>query len=107
MGDEVTKELINKIKEVPESKLKSLDLYGNKLTPAIIEDISKFVEESKTIEFLGLSKNGFNTEDCLSKLLGAIGEIPLSEEQYEQHKVKEKERDEVLERNKKRKKGAA
>ena len=80
MGDDITKELLKKIKEIPDCKLKSLDLYGNNLTAAIIDDVSSFLEESKTIEFLGVSKNTFNNEDCLKKILGSIGEVPLSEE---------------------------
>ena len=44
MGDEIVKELIKKIKEIPEGKLKSLDLYGNDLTPAVIADVSCFLE---------------------------------------------------------------
>lgn len=55
---------------------------------------------------MGLSKNAFNNDECMKKLLGSIGEVPLSEEEFEKHKLKEKERDEVVERNKKRKKGA-
>ena len=49
LGDELAKELIKKIRELPEGKLKSLDLYGNKLTPAIMEDVSGLLEESKTL----------------------------------------------------------
>ena len=78
MGDEIVRELIKKIKEVPDCKLKSLDLYGNDLTTGVIEDIGTFLEESKTIEFLGLSKNSFSTEDSLKKLFSSIGEVPLS-----------------------------
>lgn len=73
MGDAVLKDLLNKIKNTPDSKLKSLDLYGNNLTITITSELSNFIEESKTIEFVGLSKNTLNTEDFLSKLFGSIG----------------------------------
>jgi hypothetical protein len=32
----------------------------------------------------------------LKHLFNSIGEVPLTEEEYEQHKLKEKARDEVL-----------
>jgi hypothetical protein len=79
LGDDLARDLLKKLKEVPEGKLKSLDLYGNDLTPEIMGDISVFLEESKTLEFLGLSKNVLSTEECLTKLLGSIGEVALSE----------------------------
>jgi hypothetical protein len=43
MGNEIVKELLKKIKETPDSKLKSLDLYGNQLTNDISKDLSNFV----------------------------------------------------------------
>ena len=57
MGNDITKDLLKKIREFPEGKLKSLDLYGNNLTPAIVDDVVTLIEESKTLEFLGLSRN--------------------------------------------------
>ena len=106
LGDEITKQVIAKIKSFPEQKIKSLDLYGNELTVESQETICNFVEETKTLQFLGLSKNKFGEEGFVTQILNCIGEIPLSEEQYEEHKAKEKARDEVLEKNKTKKKGA-
>ena len=44
MGNDITKNLLKKIKDFTEGKLKSLDLYGNNLTPAIIEDVVALIE---------------------------------------------------------------
>ena len=44
MGDQIVRELIKKVKEIPDCKLKSLDLYGNDLTAGVIEDIGTFLE---------------------------------------------------------------
>jgi len=44
MGDDIAKHLVKKIKEIPDCKLKSLDLYGNDLTTAVIEDLATFLE---------------------------------------------------------------
>ena len=55
---------------------------------------------------MGLSKNELAGEEFVTKLFGSIGDVAISEEELEQHRAKEKARDEVVERNKKRKKGA-
>lgn len=96
VGDDIAREIIRKIRDNPDSRLKSLDFYGNELSNELTEDISIFVEENKTLEFLGLSKNSLNSDEFLGKLFNSIGEIPLSEQEYEQHKLKEKARDEVV-----------
>ena len=43
----------------------------------------------------------------MNKLFSSIGEIALSEEEFEKHQENIRLRDEVIERNKKKKKGAA
>jgi Ran GTPase-activating protein (RanGAP) involved in mRNA processing and transport len=79
MGDQILKELLKKLKEAPDTRLKSLDLYGNDATTEITNDICEFVETNKSVEFLGLSKNALGAEDFLKALFATIGEVPLSE----------------------------
>jgi hypothetical protein len=57
MGNDIVSTLLTKILANPANNLSSLDLYGNSLTDGIGNQIIKFVEESKKLEFLGLSKN--------------------------------------------------
>jgi hypothetical protein len=57
MGNDIVSGLLTKILANPANNLSSLDLYGNSLTNGIGNLIMKFVEESKKLEFLGLSKN--------------------------------------------------
>lgn len=100
------KELITKILTVADSKLKYLDLYDNALTGECAASIAKLLEENRSIEYLGLSKNNLSEETSLHSLFNSIGNIKLSAEEYQNYKKLEKERDDVLERNKKKKKGA-
>jgi hypothetical protein len=37
MGNQIVRDLLKRIKENPDSRLKSLDLYGNELTNEIAE----------------------------------------------------------------------
>ena len=53
------------------------------MTNEIKEDIVTLIEESKTLEFIGLSKNKLNSEEFIKKMVNSIGEIALSEEEFE------------------------
>ncbi len=57
MGNDITSALLTKISSNPANNLSSLDLYGNNLTNDIGNQLVKFVEESKKLEFIGMSKN--------------------------------------------------
>ena len=79
MGNDIVSALLTKILANQANNLSSLDLYGNNLTNDIGNQIVKFVEESKRLEFLGLSKNELNSYQFFKSLFNSIGEIPLSE----------------------------
>lgn len=79
MGNDIVSALITKISSNPANNLSSLDLYGNNLTNDIGNQLVKFAEESKKLEFLGLSKNELNSYQFFKSLFNSIGEIPLSE----------------------------
>lgn len=49
MGNQIVKDLLKKLKDTPDSRLKSLDLYANDITPEITQEICEYVEENKTV----------------------------------------------------------
>lgn len=93
IGNALLRELLKKLRDSADCRIKSLDLYANDLTAEAGTDICQFVEENKSVEFLGLSKNALGSDDVLKGLFSSIGEVPLTEEEYEQHRAREKARD--------------
>lgn len=79
IGNQIAKEILKKIRENADCRLKSFDLYGNDITHELTTELCEFVEENKTVEFLGLSKNALGTDDFLRLLFNCVGEVPLSE----------------------------
>jgi hypothetical protein len=73
MGNDIVSALLTKILANPANNLSSLDLYGNDLTNDIGNQIVKFVEENKRLEFLGLSKNELNSFQFFKSLFNSIG----------------------------------
>lgn len=78
IGNQILKDILKKIRENVDCRLKSFDLYGNDITHELSSELCEFVEENKTIEFLGLSKNALGNEDFLKQFFNCIGEVPLS-----------------------------
>lgn len=62
------------------------------------------LQGNASMEFLGLARNGIQSFDELVGITQNIGKFLLSNEEYEEYKMKEKERDAVVDRNKKVKK---
>lgn len=56
------------------------------------------------MEFLGLAKNNINSFDDIIEITQNIGKFLLSPEELEEYRNKERDRDAVVERNKKVKK---
>ncbi|CAK87477.1 unnamed protein product (macronuclear) [Paramecium tetraurelia] len=84
--------------------LKCLDLYDNRLSREALNLIGKMLGQNGSMEFLGLAKNGIQSFDDLQGITQNIGRFQMSQEEYEEYKTKEKERDAIIERNKKVKK---
>lgn len=81
--------------------LKVLDISYNKISAATIESLRELIcEYNKTLEFIGLAKNNLSIED-LQPLLDSIGKKPFPEEEADAHIKKMKERDAIIEKNKK------
>ena len=83
-----------------------LDLSNNKLTSKSIEYLSNLLDKNKNIEFYGLAKNNFTFED-VKPLFEKLGKRDFPQESVDAHLKKMKERDTVIEKNKKAKPGAA
>ena len=86
--------------------LKVLDISNNTITHKSIESLSSLLDKNKNIEFFGLAKNNISF-DQLKSLLEKLGKKDFPPEQVDQHLKKQKERDTVIEKNKKAKPGAA
>lgn len=56
--------------------LKVLDISYNKFNGAALQEFITVFEQNRTLEFLGLAKNGLTSEDVLP-ILDSFGRIPL------------------------------
>jgi hypothetical protein len=80
--------------------LKVIDISYNKITKESVEHFKDLTEHNKSIEFIGLAKNDLTMAD-LQPLLDCIGKQPFPEEEADAHLKKMKERDTIIEKNKK------
>ena len=67
--------------------LKVLDLSYNNFSGEAMKDFIGVFQENRTLEYLGLAKNGLTTED-VSPLLGNMGKVLFAPEQVEAHQEK-------------------
>ncbi|CAD8065547.1 unnamed protein product [Paramecium primaurelia] len=84
--------------------LKVLDLYDNQLSKEAFNLIGTALKENTFLEQLGLAKNQINSLDQLSEIMQNVGKFLMSQDEYDDYRIKEKERDQIIERNKKVKK---
>lgn len=83
--------------------LKVLDIsYNNFDNGLLASEISEVLEVNRQMEYLGLAKNGLSSSD-VSPMLELFGRIPFPGDQVAAHQGKLKERDAVVEANKKTK----
>ena len=98
LNDDDIKQICTSLKD--NHFLKVIDISYNNITKASILSFKELIDTNKTIEFIGLAKNNLTMED-LSPLLDVIGKQPFPEEEAEAHIKKMKERDTIIEKNKK------
>ena len=98
LNDDDVKQITDGLKE--NHTLKVLDISYNKITGQSIEYFKELTELNKTLEFIGLAKNNLSIED-LQGFLDCIGKTPFPEEEADAHIKKMKERDAIIEKNKK------
>ncbi|KAM3127588.1 hypothetical protein pb186bvf_020293 [Paramecium bursaria] len=99
LTDQAVEALCTTIKQ-----LKCLDLYDNHLSKNSFNAIGKMLANNASMEFLGLAKNQIQSFDELQGITQNLGKFLLSPEELEDYRNKEKERDAIIERNKKVKK---
>lgn len=80
--------------------LKVLDVSYNKFSGSAIQEFISVFEQNRSLEFLGLAKNGLTSEDVLP-ILDSFGRIPLPADQVEAYQNELKKRDAIIEKNKK------
>ncbi|KAL4449653.1 hypothetical protein ABPG74_007476 [Tetrahymena malaccensis] len=85
----------------PSSNIKFLDLYDNQIGIEGFQQLGKMIYKNKSLTTLGLCKNGISNVSQIEQILISIGKYPMSEEQYQAYRNSEKERDQIIERNKK------
>lgn len=98
MGDENAKLLFENLKN--NSCLKVLSLYKNSLTSQCIPPLCDMLEVNKKLEELNLGGNSLNDQD-LSMIKNSIGKIQLTAEEIESYLKRAKEREAIIEKNKK------
>lgn len=80
--------------------LKVLDISYNPITRESLNYIAETMETNRTLEYLGLAKCKFENED-LYPIFHSIGKIPFPADQVDAHQAKLKQRDVIIEKNKK------
>lgn len=81
--------------------LKVLDISYNTFNETLIQDFIPVFETNRTLEYLGLAKNNLTTE-AVKPLLKCMGKLEFSADQVEAHQEKIKQRNTIIEQNKKK-----
>ena len=98
LGDKAASIIFENLKS--NSVLKVLNLYKNNLTSKCTPYLISMLEINKKLEEINLGGNFFDDSD-FSKLKSVIGATPVTHEQLDAYNKKVKERDLVIEKNKK------
>jgi len=80
--------------------LKVLDLSYNKFSGEAVREFAQVFEINRSLEFVGLAKNNLRSDDVLP-LLNCFGKVPFPAENVESHQKELKNRDVIVEKNKK------
>lgn len=83
--------------------LKVLDISFNNFDNQLLSsEISEVLEVNRQLEYLGMAKTGLTSAD-MTPILEHFGRVPFPFDEVENHKAKLKERDAIIEANKKTK----
>lgn len=80
--------------------LKVLDLSYNKFSGEAVKEFASVFEINRNLEFVGLAKNNLSSEDVLP-LLKCFGKVQFPTEKVAQHQLELKNREAIIEKNKK------
>lgn len=98
LKDSDVKQMCDALKE--NHLLKVIDISYNNITSKSVTYFKELTDLNKSLEFIGLAKNNLTIED-VQPLLDCIGKTPFPEEDADAHIKKMKERDAIIEKNKK------
>jgi len=98
LGDENAKVFFENLKT--NNSLKVLNFFKNNLTSESITVFCEMLIENKKLEEINLGGNSFTNED-LKSIKNCIGKIQLSPEDVEDYLKRQKEREAIVEKNKK------
>jgi len=101
LGDASMQILVNALKD--NISLKSLDLYGNLITGAGVNQLKALIETSSGLEYIGLAKNHIGSWDDVREWLEGFGKFPITIEEVEAYRLKEKEKEVIVQKNLKNK----
>jgi len=101
LGDASMQILVNALKD--NISLKSLDLYGNLITGAGVNQLKALIETSSGLEYVGLAKNHLGSWDDVREWLEGFGKFPITNEEVEAYRLKEKEKEVIVQKNLKNK----
>ena len=91
--------LVTALKE--NTTLKSLDLYGNTITGVGVDALATLIESACCLEFVGLAKNRLGKWSDVENWFDNLGKFPITPEEAEEIKLKEKEREAIIQKNQK------
>lgn len=98
LGDKAACVLFDSLKM--NNVLKVLNLYKNNLTSKCVSSLVSMLEANKHLEEINLGGNYLNDSD-LVKIKNIVGGSPITQEQLDAYNKKVKERDLIIEKNKK------
>jgi hypothetical protein len=97
-GDDTANYLFENLKN--NQFLRVLNLYKNNLTSKCINEFNSMIEMNKKLEEINLGANHFKNND-LNAMKDGVGKFPMAQDHIEIYHKKIKERDAVIEKNKK------
>lgn len=98
LGDDNASMLFENLKT--NNTLKTLNLYKNSLTSKCMHSFNSMIEVNRKLEEINLGANYF-VDDDLQSFRNFIGKSQLTSEQYENHSKKLKDKEAIIEKNKK------
>jgi len=61
--------------------------------------LTHLIGSESNLEYIGLAKNQLGSWADVESLFGQIGRFPLTQQQVEEYRLKEKERDAIIQKN--------
>lgn len=98
LGDENGKILFEYLKS--NTALRILNLYKNNFSSKCFPEFCSMIEANKKLEEINIGGNYFTDAD-LNLFKDVVGKLPMTTEEVEQHNKRVKERDQLIEKNKK------